>query len=188
MFSRFLIALFLFFVISSTSYSQDNVELVTMAKEDQDTRMGKEVVRTDDERRQRVFMLLAEGKVQSPQDKFNAGLILQHTGMTFCGDNLVSLSAENYLLAHRLFEQAMQAGVTSANYLVAASIDRYLSVTTGTQRYGTNRIINQETGAEELPPIDRTVSDEERAKYGVPPLSKLLQTYPEQVKKTSADK
>lgn len=184
MFSRFFVVFFLFTAFSGAILAQDNAELVTLAKEDQASRMGQEIARTDDERRQRVFVLLAEGKVQSPQDKFNAALVLQHTGMSFCGDTLVSLSAENYLLAHRLFEQAMLAGIADAKYLYAASIDRYLSITEGRQRYGTNRIINQETGAEEFPPIDRSVSDEERAKYGVPPLAELLKAYPEQVKKT----
>lgn len=184
MFSRFLVVFFLLAAFSGVSLAQDNAELATLAKEDQVSRMGQDITRTDDERRQQVFVLLAEGKVQSPQDKFNAALVLQHTGMSFCGDTLVSLSAENYLLAHRLFEQAMLAGIADAKYLYAASIDRYLSITEGRQRYGTNRIINQETGAEEFPPIDRSVSDEERAKYGVPPLAELLKAYPEQVKKT----
>ena len=39
---------------------------------------------------------------------------------------------------------------------------------------------------QEFPPIDRSVSDDERAKYGVPPLAELLKAYPEQVKKTGS--
>src|SRR5204862_6402323 len=41
-------------------------------------------------------------------------------------------------------------------------------------------ILNQETGKEEWVPIDRNVSDSERAKYGVLPLAELLKRYPEQ--------
>ena len=37
--------------------------------------------------------------------------------------------------------------------------------------------MNQTTGAEELAPIDRKTIDEERARYGVPPLAVLLQRY-----------
>lgn len=58
--------------------------------------------------------------------------------------------------------------------------DRYLSFTVGTQRYGTNRMINQSSGTEELVPIDRSVSDAERKLYGVAPLQELLSRYPEQ--------
>ena len=60
--------------------------------------------------------------------------------------------------------------------------DSYLSVTVGTQKYGTNRMINQETGREELVPVDRSVTDEERRRFGVPPLAELLQRFPEQAR------
>jgi hypothetical protein len=66
---------------------------------------------------------------------------------------------------------------------LAASFDRYLSFTEGYQKYGTNRVINQETGNEEWVPIDRKTPDSERAKYGVPPLAVLLKQYPEQAPK-----
>ena len=157
-----------------------NVELTTFAAEDQASRTGSNFVRTDDERRARVLELLAEGAVRTPQDKFNAALILQHTGLTFCDGALKSLSAENYLLAHHLFKDALADGVEDARYLVAASIDRYLSFTAGIQRYGTNFVTNQLTGEDELVPIDRNVTDEERTKYGVLPLDELLSRFPEQ--------
>jgi hypothetical protein len=65
-------------------------------------------------------------------------------------------------------------GYKDARYLIAASIDRYLTFTEGGQLYGTNRLMNQETGKEEWVPIDRNVSDSERAKSGVLPLAELL--------------
>lgn len=153
--------------------------LAELAKEDQDSRTGKDVARTDRERQEIVLTMLAQGRLQDAQDRFNAGLVLQHTGMTFCGDKVVSLSADNYLIAHHLFTQAMADGHPGAAYLAAASIDRFLSVTEGRQRFGTNRFFNQETGDEELTPIDRSVSDAERARHGVPPLAELLKRYPE---------
>lgn len=157
----------------------DNTELATLAAEDQAVRMGKADASSDDARRRRVIELLALGQVATPQDKFNAGLVLQHTGLTLCDGTLTSLSAENYLLAHELFKAAMAEGVAGAPGLVAATIDRYLSFTVGTQKYGTNRIIDQDTGEEQLVPIDRSVSDAERARYGVPPLDSLLARWPE---------
>ena len=151
-----------------------------MAKEDQDSRTGKTITRTDDERRAIVLRLIGEGALKGPEDKFDAALILQHTGMTFCDGRLVSYSADNYLLAHYLFQSAYDEGYKDALYLIAASMDRYLSMTEGTQKYGTNREFNQKTEKEEWVPIDRKTTDAERAKYGIPPLAELLKQYPEQ--------
>ena len=172
------------FVSASRAQAQNRV-LSELAKEDQDSRTGKKIERTDEERIKIVLSILGEGVLMVPEDKFNAGLVLQHTPFTFCDKRLVSTSPDNYLLAHHLFKSAFEAGHKDARYLVAASMDRYLSTTEGYQKYGTNRVINQETGREELVPIDRKTSDQERAKYGVPPLAELLKKFPEQaVKKT----
>ena len=94
--------------------------------------------------------------------------------MTFCDQRLVSKSRDNCLLAHYLSQAPLNPVYKDARYLVAESIDRYLSLTEGDQKYGTNRVANQETGKEELVPIDRKTSDSERAKYGVAPLPELL--------------
>ena len=171
--------LIVFFVASTDVYGQNKL-LRELAKEGQDARTGKPVTRTDEERIRITLDLIARAELKNPEDKFNAGLILQHTGVTFCDKRLVSISPYNYLLAHNLFTSAFEAGYKEARYLVAASIDRYLTFTQGYQKYGTNRIFNQETGKEELVPIDRKTSDSERAKYGVPSLSELLRQYPEQ--------
>jgi len=157
----------------------DNAELAQMAKEDQASRLGQEVKRSDGERRTRVIELIAEGSVASPKDKFNAALVLQHTELTLCNGNLASLGPENYLLAHHLAKAALAGGIEDARILVAQTIDRYMTFTVGYQRYGTNRLIDQETGEEYLVPVDRETSDEERATYGVPPLKTLLSRFPE---------
>jgi len=163
----------------TTHASADNAELAQMAEEDQASRLGQEVKRSDDERRARVVELIAAGSVASPKDKLHAALVLQHTGLTFCNGKLASLGPENYLLAHHLAKAALAGGVEDARMLVAQTIDRYLTFTQGYQRYGTNRLIDQETGEQYLVPIDRETSDEERATYGVPPLKTLLSQFPE---------
>jgi hypothetical protein len=162
----------------------DNVELAELAAEDQKVRSGGDVdrgpgIRTDDERRTRVMELIAAGAVVTPRDKFNAGLVLQHTGLTFCDGVLKSQSAENYLLAHHYFESALAAGLEAARGLSAMAIDRYLSFTKGIQKYGTNLVFNQETGKDEWVPIDRNTTDAERARYGIAPLATLLAQHPE---------
>jgi hypothetical protein len=156
-----------------------NAQLRELAKEDQDSRNGKKVERNDEERRIQVLSLIAQGAVVTPEDRFNAALVLQHTELKFCEKDLVSTSPENYLLAHYLFKSAYESGYKDARYLVAASLDRYLSFTKGYQKYGTNRVVNRETNKEEWVPIDRKTSDAERAEYGVPPLAVLLKQFPE---------
>jgi hypothetical protein len=174
----------LFLFVSSCLVSTVTVgqtpQLRQLAREDIDSRTGKSVERTDDERLKIVLELVAQGALKGPEDQFDAALVLQHTGMDFCGKRLVSKSADNYLIAHYLFISAYQGGYKDALYLIAASIDRYLSMTEGYQKYGTNREFDQVTGKEELVPIDRKTTDSERAKYGVPPLAELLKQYPEQ--------
>ena len=160
-----------------------NQLLRELAKEDQDSRRGKEIARTDEERVKIVLSLVGQGELKTPEDKFNAALVLDHTGLTFCEKRLVGKSPDNYLLAHHLFKSAFEAGYKDARFLVAASLDRYLSFTAGYQKYGTNRVNNQETGKEEWVPIDRKTPDSERAKYGVRPLAELLKQYPEQATK-----
>ena len=179
---RFLLFIFCFFLIMTEAQSQNQL-LRELAKEDQDSRRGKEIARTDEERVKIVLSLIGQGALKTPEDKFNAALILDHTPFTFCEKKLVSKSPDNYLLAHHLFQSAYENGFKDARYLIAASIDRYLSMTEGYQKYGTNRIINQETGKEELVPIDRKTPDSERIKYGVLPLAELLKRYPEQPEK-----
>lgn len=154
-----------------------------LAKEDQDAQADKQTPHTQEERAKIVLEMIGEGSLKGPEDQFDAALILQHTGLDFCDKRLVSKSPDNYLLAHYLFKSAFAGGYKDAGYLIAASLDRYLSFTEGYQKYGTNRVFNQQTGKEELVPIDRKTSDEERAKYGVLPLADLLKRYPEQAPK-----
>jgi hypothetical protein len=176
---RFICAIIFFFLTSAITYAQ-NPLLKELAREDQASRKGEKIARTDQERIRLVLQAIAGGGLKTPEDKFNAALVLQHTPLTFCEKRLVSASPDNYLLAHHLFKHAFEAGYKDAQFLVAASIDRYLSFTVSRQKYGTNRIINQDTGKEEWVPIDRDTTDIERAKYGVPPLAELLKQYPEQ--------
>ena len=180
---RLLLSVLVFILSSSLTMIEaegQNQLLRELAKEDQDSRTGKEIARTDEERVKIVMSLVGQGELKTPEDKFNAALILDHTPFTFCDKKLVSKSPDNYLLAHHLFQSAFAGGYKDARYLIAASIDRYLSMTEGYQKYGTNRLINQETGKEEWVPIDRKTPDSERAKYGVLPLAELLKRYPEQ--------
>jgi hypothetical protein len=105
--------------------------------------------------------------------------VLDHSPMTFRNERLVAKSPHDYLLAHFLAKASFERGNKDARQLVAQTIDRYLSMTAGYQKYGTNRFINQKTGQEELAPIDRNTTDAERSVYGIQPLAELLKQFPE---------
>ena len=158
----------------------DNNLVAELSREDQAAQMDKPVPRSDQDRINLILHEIALGRINTPEDKVNAALILDHSPMTFRDNKLMAKSPDNYLLAHYLAKSAFDSGYRKAALLVAQTIDRYLSMTTGCQKYGTNRFINQSNGAEELAPIDRKTTDEERSRLGVPPLAKLLSQYPEQ--------
>lgn len=131
----------------------------------------------DRQHRTKVFELLANGEIRTAQDKLNAALILQHTGLIYCDSNLRSISAENYLLAHQLAQAALDAGNSGAANFVAVTYDRYLLFTEGYQKYGTQRLIDDKTGEEVWAPIDPATTDTERKRYRVPALDSLKKRF-----------
>jgi hypothetical protein len=171
--------LFTLLLATTNQALANNPELARLAVQDQTDRAEKEGGWDDDARRRKVLELLATGGVTTPQDKLHAALILQHTPGAICEGKLKSLSPENYLLAHHLAKSAFDAGLDKAKYMVAQAMDRYLSFTEGRQLYGTSQLVDTESGEAYLPEIDRSISDSERAKYGVPPLSTILKQAPE---------
>ena len=177
---KYLVLLIAFLLCSSSQLFSQNAELRKLMEEDQAVRQPGKEITGDDDRIKQVLELLAKGAAQTPEDKFNAALVLQHTPLTFCEGRIVAKSPYNFLLAHYLAKESYEAGYSGARDLVAMSMDRYLSFTTGRQKYGTNFVFNQKTGKDELVPIDRATPDSERAKYGLAPLAELLKKYPEQ--------
>ncbi len=160
-----------------------NPLLSELALEDQAVRRGGSAARTDFDRLKLVIGEIGAGRVNTNDDRRNAALVLQHSPMTFRDDVLVAINPNDYLLAHHLAKAAFEAGDSTARHLVAQTIDRFLSLTEGYQKYGTNRFINQTTGKEELAYIDRATTDAERATYGVAPLADLLKQFPEAPRK-----
>lgn len=173
------VLLFALLCASPAHARDDNPELARLAAQDQEDRAEKEGEWDDNARRRRVLELIAADAVVTPRDKLHAALILQHTPGAVCDGKLVSTNPEHYLLAHHYAKAAFDAGLEDAGVLVASTIDRYLAFTEGRQRYGTSQLLDLQTGQMYLPKIDRSVTDEERARYGVPPLATLLTQAPE---------
>lgn len=170
-------------LVPATVVAQDNPVLSRAAAEDQAARRGPSPIERDDERLKTVLEQLAADGVRTAQDQLNAAIVLQHSPLAVRDGRLVAVEPANYLIAHLLAKTAFAEKPEEAATLVAQTIDRYLTFTAGVQRYGTNRLINQVTGAEELVPIDRSTTDAERAIYGVRPLAELLKQFPEAVRR-----
>lgn len=113
----------------------------------------------DKRRKDRIKALYDQGLISTPKDKYHAAMILQH------GDRL-----EDYELANELSTKAMLAGLEPAKWLSAASEDRLLTSQGKPQKYGT-QYRQTGDGPWELLPVDPSITDEERAKYNVPPLA-----------------
>lgn len=74
----------------------------------------------------------------------------------------------DYTLAHHYAKKAVDLGSNVTKWLFAASKDRMLVAQGKKQLYGTQ--FQQINGKWRLLPVDETITDAERAQYGVPPL------------------
>ncbi len=106
---------------------------------------------------QRVIDLYAQGRIIDASDNFHAAWVL------LCGE-----TAAHFNLARMFARRAAELGEARAWTLEAMAWDRWLVATGKPQRFGTQ--ILKQHGRWSLGAVDPTVSDLERAFYGVPPL------------------
>ena len=110
-----------------------NREMAAMFAADQEARRSfssdvdwAEIERADAERRVRTRELLEAGALKTGPDFYAAAFIFQH------GDR-----PEDYLLAHALAVRALGLGMEQAEWIAAATLDRYLQSIGQPQIYGT---------------------------------------------------
>jgi len=127
------------------------------------TETGMNLLRHDSLRRQQTYSLIAHNSLKTALDFYEAALVLQHGNDT-----------ADFLTAHQLALSAIKLGNEDAKWLAAATLDRYLVRQRKPQKYGTQSFTNKKTGKRELYPVDPSVTDEERAKWNVPPLANAL--------------
>jgi hypothetical protein len=123
---------------SATTYYCDDSEvssptMQSIFEEDQKDRQGSiaridwtVVNKSDASRRQATAMLLRNGQLHTGEDFERAAFLFQH------GD-----TSDDYLLAHTLAMVALARGRSSALWIAAASLDRYLNSAHQPQIYGT---------------------------------------------------
>jgi hypothetical protein len=145
-----------------------NGELYRIYHEDQNDRqisperiVWATVSQRDDARRARVREILDQGGARVADDYYHAAMVFQH-----------GHEVADYQLAHQLALKAaeLDPGNRSARWLAAATKDRELMQLGKPQRYGT-QFHRSGSGQFELYQVDPTVTDEERARWEVPPLA-----------------
>lgn len=125
-------------------------------------------------RRRRLAQLIRRGALQTPEDRYRAALILQH-----------SFRRSGYRRAHTLAVQAAEQGYGPARWLAAATLDRWLLARNRPQKYGTQYIradlprwamwfgLFLPQGPIRLWDVDPSTTDADRAEWGVEPLEVL---------------
>jgi hypothetical protein len=146
----------------------DNPELARIYEEDQGDRRESGagpidwsvVGPRDDARRRAATALLALGGARTSVDFFRAAMVFQHGS-----------DAADFQRTHALALKAIELDPTNdlAKWMAAASKDRELMVLKKPQLYGTQLIVKG--GVWSLYGVDPSVTDEERARWNVPPIA-----------------
>ncbi len=101
------------------------------------------VGREDADRRARVRELLENGGLTTGRDYYAAAFVFQHGS-----------EPADYLLAHALAVRSLALGIEDAEWIAAATLDRYLQTVGAGQIYGTQFRYTPETGTT-MEPYDR---------------------------------
>lgn len=126
----------------------------------------EEVGKRDKERRKIIKTLLFSSKVKDRSDYYHVAMIFQH------GD-----SPSDYKNAHQLAKKAMEMGEEKAKWLFAATLDRWLLSMEKSQKFGTQFKENEKGEWDFAGSVDKLITDNERKKYNVPPLSQAVKLF-----------
>lgn len=146
-----------------------NVDLERLYQEDQADRASdldgtnwKLVEQHDADRRKRVLEIMEKGGAKEAGDYVHAAMVYQH-----------GTKPEDYDRANQWATKAVELDpdYPGARWLAAASKDRYLMWSGKPQLYGT-QFKKDKDGPWYLWQVDPAVTDEERAKWDVPPLAR----------------
>jgi len=103
--------------ISLIAQADDNIELKMIFDQDQEIRENTQKggkppsVKSDRDRRIKVFEIIANNELKTANDYIHALVIMQHTTLMFdANETLISMSSENHLLGFQLAKKAHQLG------------------------------------------------------------------------------
>lgn len=114
----------------------------------------------DEARRERAAEIAAGGGIKTGEDYFAAAMIYQH------GESL-----DDFAKAREYAAKAVELGNERGRWLAAAAWDRWLVNAGYHQRFGTQYMCDPKC---RLEPWDETITDEERARWNVPPIEEAL--------------
>jgi hypothetical protein len=146
-----------------------NPDLERLFQEDQADRAGsladsdwKAMEQHDADRRQRVLAILEKGGAREAGDYVHAAMVYQH-----------GTSPKDYDRANQWAAKAVELDpeYPGARWLAAASKDRFLMWSGKPQLYGT-QFKKDKDGPWYLWEVDPKITDEERARWDVPPLAR----------------
>lgn len=147
----------------------DNAQMAAMFKLDQEMRMvdgpidWKVVSAKDEEHRLRTLELLEAGALHTGADFERAAFIFQHGG-----------DADSYLMAHIMATTAMKLGEPGAEWIAAASLDRFLQSIDRPQVFGTQSLGMPGEDGDVIWSFgdydEDMITDEIRFHHSVPPL------------------
>lgn len=144
-----------------------NGELLDLYEADQGDRAGghgaidwKVVAPRDEARRKRVDEIVSAGGAKVADDYYHAAMVYQH------GSTIAEIKRANELALKAV---ALDANHKRARWLAAASEDRALMYDKKPQKYGTQ--YQKQGDVWVLWEVDPATTDEERAKWNVPPLA-----------------
>ena len=160
-----------------TDSDTSNTEMKAIYDQDQHDRMTQNidwnvVGKSDAERREQTRKLLADGALHTGKDYEEAAFIFQH-GST----------AQDYLLAHTLAMVAVSKGDSTAIWISAATLDRYLEIVKQQQIFGTQFSSDPKHKWTQEPYDRMLISDALRNQLGVPSQAtqaKQLKAYQDQ--------
>ncbi|OGZ20061.1 MAG: hypothetical protein A2494_02300 [Candidatus Lloydbacteria bacterium RIFOXYC12_FULL_46_25] len=118
------------------------------------------ITKRDGVRRKLAGAIVAKRKQLSSEEYYSLGMLYQH-----------GPAISHSRLAIRYAKRACAMGNEKAKWLYAGATDRLLSKQGKPQRYGTQFIKKDAKSKWKLHPVDPAITDEERAKWNVPPLA-----------------
>lgn len=156
-------------ICAGCGYFFMNKELEKLFKEDQDDRRAvglngdfSAFKKRDAKRKNRVKELLDEGAATTGKDFYIVAMIF-HYGQ----------SLADYKAALKFAQESNKKGYQKAKWLCAGAFDRLLLKRGKKQKFGTQFIRKNSRSKWVLAPIEKGMTDEERARFNVPPLAKL---------------